>query len=129
MKKIIVALAATLLSAGPVAAATAAPTALDAHIRLTATRAQGETVLFGSVWLDCPGGERNHPHARAACADLQRAGGDFDRLPGGIGICSNDATPVTVTADGTYRGREVHWERTFVDECALGVATGRVFDF
>ncbi|WP_329619139.1 SSI family serine proteinase inhibitor [Streptomyces sp. NBC_01255] len=127
-------LGAGILAAGLAPAASAVglvePT-LDAHLLLTATRMQGETEVIGFVRLDCPGSEgHDHPLTREACRDLRTADGDLDRLPGqSTAVCSNDSTAVTVTAHGTFRGREIRWERTYEDDCALMLATGPVFDF
>ncbi|MFB7592259.1 SSI family serine proteinase inhibitor [Streptomyces sp. NPDC056169] len=135
MNKIITTLlGAGLLAAGLAPDATATgpvEPARDAHVQLTVARLQGETEVIGFAWLDCPGAEgHNHPLAREACRDLHTAGGDFDRLPGqSTALCSNDSATVTVTARGTYGGREVHWERTYANDCELALATGPVFDF
>ncbi|MFB7454148.1 SSI family serine proteinase inhibitor [Streptomyces sp. NPDC056194] len=135
MNKILIAvLGAGLLTSalGPSAsAASPADPARDAHIQLTAARTQGETEAVGFIWLNCPGRPgQDHPRTREACTDLHTAHGDFTRLPGqDTAICSNDAGPVTVTAHGTYQGRQVHWEHTFDNDCELTLATGPVFDF
>ncbi|MFE1558691.1 SSI family serine proteinase inhibitor [Streptomyces sp. NPDC058734] len=133
MKKIVLALGAVLATAAPAAALPAAatpPPVADAHVRLTVTRTVGPA-RNASVWLDCPARRApHHPNREAACADLAAADGDFDRLPGQeTAYCSNDSSLVTVTADGTYAGREVHWRHVYADDCALALATGKVFDF
>ncbi|MEU0404787.1 SSI family serine proteinase inhibitor [Streptomyces sp. NPDC006197] len=140
MNKIITALlGAGLLAASLVPAAVAVapappaspadPATRDAHIELTVARTQGETENIRAVSLDCPGMTgKNHPYTSEACADLHTADGDFDRLPGtDRASCSNDA--VTVTATGTYRGREVHWAHTYENDCERQLATGLVFEF
>ncbi|MFI8769400.1 SSI family serine proteinase inhibitor [Streptomyces sp. NPDC053792] len=136
MNKIITTLVgAGLLAASLAPAALAAvpidPATRDAHITLTVARTEGETERVGIVHLDCPGTPgQGHPYTAKACADLHAAGGDFDRLPGtDRAICSNDAAPVSVTARGTYRGRSVHWEHTYENDCARQLATGLVFQF
>ncbi|MFD3659507.1 SSI family serine proteinase inhibitor [Streptomyces sp. NPDC058659] len=135
MNKILTALLSTgILAAGLAPAASAvglAESTGEAHVLLTATRMLGETEAIRFVCLDCPGSEgRNQPFAREACRDLRTADGDFDRLPGqSTAFCSNDSTAVTVTAHGTFRGREVQWERTYENDCALMLATGPVFEF
>ncbi|MFJ3881169.1 SSI family serine proteinase inhibitor [Streptomyces sp. NPDC090077] len=127
MKKTVLALGAVLATAVPAAAAP--PPAADAHIRLTVTRPLGGGAA--SVLLDCPARPGPaHPHRAAACAELAAADGDFDRLPGQeTALCSNDSSWVTATADGSYRGRAVHWRTTYANDCLLALATGKVFDF
>ncbi|MGW6391730.1 SSI family serine proteinase inhibitor [Streptomyces sp. NPDC055103] len=49
----------------------------------------------GFVYLNCPGtAGKDHPWTAEACADLYKAGGDVDRLPGSdTAYCSNDSDP------------------------------------
>ncbi|MFE0654488.1 SSI family serine proteinase inhibitor [Streptomyces sp. NPDC059534] len=133
MKKLVLALGAVLLVASPAVAATApVPTpSTGTHIQLTVTRATDGVESTSSVWLDCPSRRgTGHPHRESACADVSAADGDFDRLPGRTtAICSNDSRTTTVTAHGTHGLREVDWERTFTNDCALTLATGKLFDF
>lgn len=70
-----------------------------------------------------------HPNAAAACADLERAGGDLDGLPGRPRPCTREYDPVTATATGTYGGRPISWQRTFSNACVLESETGPVFSF
>ncbi len=72
-----------------------------------------------------------HPQATAACADLAKADGDFDLLPGTPSPqCSGTADdPVTATAAGTFRGHPVDWRQTYPNACALDADTGPVFRF
>ncbi|MFF0430285.1 SSI family serine proteinase inhibitor [Streptomyces sp. NPDC004520] len=123
---LVVSLAPAALAAVPVDPATR-----DAHIELTVARTQGETESIGIVYLNCPGTPgQDHPHTAEACADLHAAGGNFDRLPGtDRAFCANDASPVTVTATGTYRGRSVHWTHTYENDCDRQLATGLLFEF
>ncbi|MFB6837835.1 SSI family serine proteinase inhibitor [Streptomyces sp. NPDC056361] len=133
MNKIIPALAAAFLAAGvaPAATAVTSPAAEDTHLQLTAARTQGEARGVDYVWLDCPVGNRTaHPYRAEACAALDEAGGDFDRLRGEPdGNCTADYAPVTLTARGTYRGRTVDWTRTYGNNCEATIKTGPVFYF
>ncbi|MEW1699397.1 MULTISPECIES: SSI family serine proteinase inhibitor [unclassified Streptomyces] len=136
MKKIMMGvLGAGLLAAVLTPSASAVPAYVpgeDAHIQLTVARPLPDGVQeIGFIWLDCPGPEAGgHPHGRQACRDLDAARGDFGRLRGERGrSCTAEHAPVTVTAHGTYRGRAVHWERTYGNECLLTVETGPVFAF
>lgn len=130
MKKILLALGAVLATAVPAAATP--PPAAEAQVLLTVTRVTGGPVQNASVRLDCPAARPGpqHPNRASACADLAAADGDFDRLPGQeTALCSNDSSLITVTADGTYGGREVHWRQVYGNDCVLALATGKVFDF
>ncbi|MET7756065.1 SSI family serine proteinase inhibitor [Streptomyces sp. NPDC005389] len=132
MNKIISALAAMLFAAGLAPAATAASTPTqDTRLQLTAERnVDGQdTVAF--VWLDCPASDRPaHPHHAEACAALDAAGGDLDALRGAPdGSCTAEHSPVTLSAQGTYRGRTLDWTRTYGNNCEATVKTGAVLSF
>ncbi|MEU8674162.1 SSI family serine proteinase inhibitor [Streptomyces sp. NPDC048560] len=83
-----------------------------------------------TVVLTCPAtGTDRHSDPAAACAELVEAGGELDALPGDAHGCTREFDPVTAWADGTFRGRPVHWSRTYPNACALDSATGAVFRF
>jgi hypothetical protein len=89
-----------------------------------------ENTWIRGVLLHCspvPAGP--HPEAAAACAALDAAGGDLDRLPGDRSPCTNQYDPVTVSATGAWRGRPTAWHKTFANACELAVHTGAVFRF
>ncbi|MEW2636122.1 SSI family serine proteinase inhibitor [Streptomyces sp. NPDC048389] len=89
-----------------------------------------ENTWIRGVLLHCspvPAGP--HPEAAAACAALDTAGGDLDRLPGDRQPCTHAFDPVTVSATGAWRGRPTAWHKTFANACELAVETGAVFRF
>ncbi|MGW7468146.1 SSI family serine proteinase inhibitor [Streptomyces xantholiticus] len=82
------------------------------------------------VLLHCsPAPAGPHPEAAAACAALDAARGDLDRLSGDRHPCTNQYDPVTVSATGAWRGRPTAWHKTFANACELAVETGAVFRF
>jgi hypothetical protein len=97
-------------------------------LTLTVVAAQG---YAKAVRLSCDPPRGPHPNARRACAEINLARGNFDQLPGAPRpmICTLQYDPVLATADGTWRGRRVHWQREFGNDCALRNETGRVFAF
>ncbi|MFB7308566.1 SSI family serine proteinase inhibitor [Streptomyces sp. NPDC056192] len=134
---IISTVARRLAAASLTAAALAAPLLMSP----TAHADSRETVLFLTVsgsentWirgiaLQCPATPEGHyPRAAEACAALDEAGGDFDRLPGDPHLCPLIHDPVTVTAKGTYDGDPVDWQRTYPNACVMEAAAGPVFAF
>lgn len=78
--------------------------------------------------LACEPAGGAHPKATDACADLVRSNGAFER-PGGDLICPMMFAPVTVTAVGHWRGKAVHFEATYGNECIMRSRTGAVFGF
>lgn len=113
----------------PEAAPVAAPTAKPSR-GLFLTLSGADNTWIRGVLLHCspvPAGP--HPEADAACAALDAARGDFDRLSGERHPCTKQYDPVTVSATGAWRGRPTAWHKTFANACELAVATGAVFRF
>ncbi|GLW09161.1 hypothetical protein Misp01_42900 [Microtetraspora sp. NBRC 13810] len=125
----VAAAASLLISASPAHAAPApAPAPVPGTFSLTVSG--DENTWTRGVRLTCPGGAGNgHPDAKGACAAIQAAGGNFDRLKEPPGVCTLEHAPVTATAKGTWNGRPVDWRRSFVNLCELHGATGPVFRF
>ncbi|WP_256106375.1 subtilase-type protease inhibitor [Streptomyces sp. ODS05-4] len=127
---LLVPLAATSAAAAPAASGSAlyAPTAL------VLTVAPGEdadrTSPARAVTLSCtPKAGGTHPAPRAACAELDSVQGQFDRLGEDNGRpCVKIWDPVVVTAQGTWQGARVDFERTYGNTCELQ-AEGAVFAF
>ncbi|GHH50180.1 SSI family serine proteinase inhibitor [Streptomyces candidus] len=95
---------------------------------LTVSGAEDSSVRV--VGLTCrpePGG--GHPSALDACDTLVRARGDFDALVGNRHACTKQYDPVTATAHGIWRGRTIHWKKTYGNACMLDAGTGALFRF
>ncbi|MFI0980385.1 SSI family serine proteinase inhibitor [Streptomyces sp. NPDC021093] len=121
--------AVTLLALAPAATAVAeSHPAPKRGLLLTVSGAEGTWIR--GVGLQCgPRAGGGHPEARAACNALTWARGDFDALRGDPYPCTKEYDPVIATADGTWRGRTVHWTKTFSNACVLDAETGPVFRF
>ncbi|MGR8011886.1 SSI family serine proteinase inhibitor [Streptomyces hypolithicus] len=70
-----------------------------------------------------------HPRAADACAALEKANGDLDKLAGDPHLCTREYDPVTVSVTGTWRGTATAWRKTYANACMLDSATGVVFGF
>lgn len=123
-------------AAGPtgVQPATAAPGSLYPPSALVLTVGPGgqggAATVTRAVTLSCaPTASGTHPAPQRACDRLARAQGSFRALRGERRFCPALADPVTVTADGAWRGRRVSYRETFANRCALLTARGEVFDF
>ncbi|GAA3478605.1 SSI family serine proteinase inhibitor [Streptomyces yanii] len=89
-----------------------------------------ENTWIRGIGLQCPlTSWSHHPKAAEACAALDEAGGDLDELPGNPHPCPLIHDPVTVTAQGTYNGAAVDWQRTYPNACVMEATAGPVFDF
>ncbi|MEU3724065.1 subtilase-type protease inhibitor [Streptomyces sp. NPDC031705] len=80
------------------------------------------TVLRATVLSCAYAAEGTHPAPRAACDALNATGGEFDRLlaaPLPDRPCPRQYDPVTVTADGVWRGRHLTWSHTFPNACEM----------
>ena len=119
--------AALLAVAGATGVAQARPDSLYAPSAMVFTVTEGDdaatgTVLRASVLSCMPGAQGTHPDPKAACAALNATGGSFDGLlaaPNPDRACPMHYDPVTVTADGVWRGSHVAWKHTFSNACAM----------
>ncbi|MFD8981189.1 subtilase-type protease inhibitor [Streptomyces sp. NPDC059564] len=119
--------AALLCLAGATGAAQAKPTSLYAPSAMVFSITQGDDAATGTVLrattLSCAyTAEGTHPAPRAACDALNATGGEFNRLlaaPNPDRACPMHYDPVTVTADGVWRGSRVAWQHTFSNACEM----------
>ncbi|MBP2474492.1 hypothetical protein JOF53_003364 [Crossiella equi] len=114
-------------------AATAAPaTGLDVTA-LTLSVGYGETDSLhpGEIAvLSCNPALGTHPSPVRACRSLNRVGGDIAKLAPKDGyVCTLDYSPRTVTAKGTYRGKELSWQQHFPNTCTMIAETGDLYTF
>ncbi|MEV6400001.1 SSI family serine proteinase inhibitor [Streptomyces sp. NPDC051907] len=117
-----------LVAATPAYAVGDAPAPPPEGLFLTA--AGEDNAWTRGVRLTCaPTPDGPHPDAAAACQALDMAGGDLDRLPGEARACTKIYEPVTVSAQGEWRGRPTSWQKTYANSCELDVATGALFRF
>ncbi|MGW6981609.1 subtilase-type protease inhibitor [Streptomyces sp. NPDC054932] len=126
--RIAAASAATLLCLiGTTGMAAAQPSSLYAPSALVFTVAQGDdaatsTVVRASTLSCAPSALGTHPDPQAACAALNSTGGALDRLlssPNPDRACPMHYAPVTVTADGVWKGSRVSWKHTFSNACVM----------
>ncbi|WP_405792512.1 MULTISPECIES: subtilase-type protease inhibitor [unclassified Streptomyces] len=107
--------------------AAAQPSSLYAPSALVLSVSQGDdaatsTVLRASTLSCAPTALGTHPDPRAACAALNSTGGALDRLlaaPDPDRACPMHYAPVTVTADGVWKGSRVSWKNTFSNSCVM----------
>lgn len=119
--------AALLCLAGATGMAEAKPTSLYAPSAMVFSITQGDDAANGTVLraatLSCmPSAQGTHPDPQAACAALNATGGTFDRLlaaPDTGRACTMQYAPVTVTADGVWKGSRVAWKHTFANSCTM----------
>ncbi|MFE3051735.1 subtilase-type protease inhibitor [Nocardia sp. NPDC059239] len=124
---------AAALVAVPVAQAD--PVADGSPSVLTLTLAQGDSLESSSsqrtVLLACsPVVAGTHPAAAPACDELTAAGGDFEKLSGHpMRFCTMIYDPVTVAADGVWRGSPVSYRHTYANKCQAENRSTYVFAF
>ncbi|MDQ0993690.1 SSI family serine proteinase inhibitor [Streptomyces sp. V3I7] len=123
--------AAALLALGPATTAQAAPrdAAQGDWLYLTVTGGDlGSGDTHGTLLLCDP--PLGHAHAAEACAELDAANGDIDRIPPRTDtLCPMIYDPVTAQARGVWKGQRVEYLKTFSNACELGVRTRSVFAF
>ena len=68
--------------------------------------------------------------ADAACAEMNRLGGDLDALTMREDVfCTQQYDPVLVTVDGVWQGQRVSYERIFSNACVMNAHGSSVFAF
>lgn len=123
----LVALTSTAALAAPFGPDPVVPSANATSLVLTVAPQQ---TVGHSVTLRCNPAGGTHPNAAGACAALDSAGGDFTKLAPTAGrMCPHLVHPVTVRANGTYRGAPVAYAKTFNNSCEMDRATHPLFDF
>ncbi|MCX4785204.1 MULTISPECIES: SSI family serine proteinase inhibitor [unclassified Streptomyces] len=118
----------TLTAAVPAAAARSDDPVPDRGLFLTVSGSEN-TWIRGLALFCPPAPDAHHPEAAAACAAMDAAAGDPDNLPGDPHPCSQEYDPVAATVTGTWDGRSVSWQKTFLNVCVMDAATGPVFRF
>ncbi|WP_018680302.1 SSI family serine proteinase inhibitor [Actinokineospora enzanensis] len=82
-----------------------------------------------SAQLNCdPTDGSTHPTPGRACASLDKVDGDFNALPDTGRLCPYNYDPVTVTVDGTWGAREVHFTHDYPNQCVAEVTSDDVFN-
>ncbi|OKK03872.1 hypothetical protein AMK26_17560 [Streptomyces sp. CB03234] len=113
--------------------AAAVPVHADTHERdhgLFLTVSGGDQSWIRGVRLRCsPRPAGPHPHAEGACAALDTARGNLDRLRGDQHPCTKRFDPVTARAVGEWHGLRLDWRKTYPNACVLDTETGPVFRF
>ncbi|MEZ3178024.1 subtilase-type protease inhibitor [Streptomyces pimonensis] len=123
------------LSGAALATPGTAPSVLYAPSALVLTVGHGESATTvmpeRAVTLTCaPGPSGTHPAPGAACAEMNRLGGDLDTLTMREGVlCTKEYDPVLVTVDGVWRGQRVSYERVFPNACVMNAHGSSVFAF
>ncbi|WP_086819160.1 SSI family serine proteinase inhibitor [Allokutzneria sp. NRRL B-24872] len=100
-------------------------------IALVLTVASGERALPAghTALLACEPLGGTHSRTHQACDRLREVYGDIARLSHREGPCTDEYSPVTATAYGTYRGNAVSYTRTWPNRCEMWRATGELFQF
>jgi hypothetical protein len=120
-------LAAALLAFGAAPATAAAqPEPGNDWLEVTVTRGEASSGTPRRAMLRCDP-PLGHARAAEACAELEAADGDLDRIPLRDTYCSMIYAPVTAQARGQWRGRAVEYTRTFPNTCVMTARTGAVF--
>jgi Subtilisin inhibitor-like len=97
----------------------------DSSFVLTVLR--GESLQTANLTCDPPGG--NHPAPGQACVALSLVDGEIEDLSDGAQACTMQYDPVTVRANGTWRGETRTFTADYSNPCVMRAETGPVFDF
>ncbi|WP_405754420.1 MULTISPECIES: SSI family serine proteinase inhibitor [unclassified Streptomyces] len=117
--------AALLPLAGAIGIAEAQPASLYAPSAVVLAVAPGDAsaAVSRATALSCaPTAQGTHPDPGAACAALTATAGNLDALlaaPDRNRACPMHYDPVTVTADGVWKGSRISWKHTFSNACTM----------
>lgn len=122
-------LTTALIAGGVVASATMAPAQGNAPSVLhLSVGPEGKAAQRMTV-LECHPAGGAHKFAQKACDDLERVQGDFRQMNVNLArACTMEYAPVTATLEGTWRGNQVNYTKTYPNSCVLQNETGVVFD-
>ena len=110
--------------------ATASATSTTSNLTLTiASKGRAEGPRTVSLRCEPTGG--THPKAQAACDSLLAVAGNFDLVgqEHAGSPCPLVLRPVVATAQGTWQGRPVKFQKEFGNDCVAAANAGPVFDF
>jgi hypothetical protein len=112
----------------PVAFFNSGPVAQGSRLVL---RTSAGTSPERTVTLQCNPSGGTHPKAEEACSDVAKAGGDLAQMPSNANprACFMIYAPVTVKAQGQWKGQPVRFTEKFPNTCVMRDKTGSVFDF
>ncbi|TDC83169.1 SSI family serine proteinase inhibitor [Actinomadura sp. 7K507] len=117
---------AAVMAGAVVALIPAAPPEPASSLRLTLAHPDRGTSR--SVTLRCEPTGGGHPEAARACSELSGSGGKIAHAPDGR-MCTAVHSPVTARAKGRWRGKPVHFQAEYGNDCAMRSRTGTVFAF
>ncbi|TWE22634.1 subtilisin inhibitor-like [Prauserella muralis] len=98
----------------------------ESSLTLTLETANGAA---RAVHLVCEPPMGTHPHPGGACAAIESAGGDLERLPADNQPCPMIYAPVQARAHGHWKGEPVDFHTEYSNECFADGESGGVFGF
>jgi Subtilisin inhibitor-like len=107
----------------PAAAATGQGSRSSLALSVSASGAPART-----AFLECDQGHGGSPALTTSCDMIRRVGGDLSKMAYDIDmICTDEYSPRTVRAIGTWEGRFVWFTKTYDNGCEMTALTGPVF--
>jgi Subtilisin inhibitor-like len=107
----------------PVAAAPARESRSSLALSVSVAGAPAKT-----AFLDCDQGHGGSAALTPSCDMIRRVGGDLSKMAYDIDmICTDEYSPRTVRAIGTWEGRFVWFTKTYDNGCEMTALTGPVF--
>lgn len=126
------AIVTTALTAGIVSlpsSASASTRPARSVLFLTVAHGEGGGTVSWAAVLTCDPAGGSHPAAQEACDELAAVTGDIAALSEDPGPCTMIYDPVTVTAEGWWRGQMKSFRATYANSCVLYRQTRGIFDF
>jgi Subtilisin inhibitor-like len=104
------------------------PDGADPSARFTVSY-RADAGFAAAVTLECDPAGGGHPRAAEACALLDTAGGDPDRIPQPPTACIMIYMPVRAEVTGTWHGSPITWQHRYGNACEMRRALGVLIAF
>ena len=85
------------------------------------------SIKLDAWYLGCFPPAGTHPEPKKACKVLTEVDGWFEAIQRDERICTKEYVPVTVRAEGTWKGRHIFWSNYYGNRCEAAAATKDVY--
>lgn len=131
MKKTVAVIATLMsviaLSGTPAYAAPPAKTSLLLSVYTMNDGSGGPATKLDAWYLSCSPPSGTHPNPKKACKVLTKVDGWIEAIERDDRACTKEYKPVTLWAEGTWKGRSIYWAAYFGNRCEAAAATQDLF--
>lgn len=115
------------LSCTPAHAAPSGPTSILLTVYTMNDGSGSKSTKLDAWYLGCFPPSGTHPDYKKACKVLTKVDGWIEAINRDDRACTDEYRPVTLRAEGLWKGRELDWSGYFGNRCEAAAATQDVF--